>query len=46
MRVIGVLMCFVQEIDELVNDWTPEALVSEPSGFEEAELEKRPVVVG
>lgn len=36
----------VQEIDDLVNDWTPEPLVASQSSFEEAELEKRPVVVG
>jgi serine palmitoyltransferase len=35
-----------EEIDELVDDWTPEPLVAAPSQFEEAEAEKRPVIVG
>jgi serine palmitoyltransferase len=35
-----------QEIDELVEDWTPEPLVSPTSAFEDAEREKRPVIVG
>lgn len=36
----------VQEIDELVDDWTPEPLVATQTPFEEAEIEKRPVIVG
>jgi serine palmitoyltransferase len=35
-----------EEIDELVDDWTPEPLVSELSAFEVGENEKRPVIVG
>ncbi|KAK4982395.1 serine palmitoyltransferase component [Elasticomyces elasticus] len=34
------------EIDELVEDWTPEPLVAIQTTFEEAENEKRPVIVG
>lgn len=35
-----------QEIDELVDDWTPEPLVAPQTALEEAENEKRPVIVG
>jgi serine palmitoyltransferase len=35
-----------EEIDELVDDWTPEPLVAELSPFEVGENEKRPVIVG
>ncbi|MCJ1481084.1 serine palmitoyltransferase component [Schaereria dolodes] len=35
-----------EEIDELVDDWTPEPIVALPTAFEEAENEKRPVIVG
>ena len=35
-----------KEIDELVDDWTPEPLVASQTAFEEAENEKRPVIVG
>ncbi|KAI9778488.1 MAG: serine palmitoyltransferase component [Candelina submexicana] len=35
-----------EEIDELVEDWTPEPLVAPQTAFEEAENEKRPVIVG
>ncbi|KAK3305710.1 pyridoxal phosphate-dependent transferase [Chaetomium strumarium] len=35
-----------EEIDELVDDWTPEPLVAAPTAQEEAELEKVPVIVG
>ncbi|KAK4697119.1 serine palmitoyltransferase, partial [Lecanoromycetidae sp. Uapishka_2] len=34
------------EIDELVDEWTPEPLVASQTAFEEAENEKRPVIVG
>ena len=34
------------EIDELVEDWTPEPLAVEESEFEKLENEKRPVIVG
>ncbi|KAL9107124.1 MAG: hypothetical protein Q9227_007904 [Pyrenula ochraceoflavens] len=36
----------VKEIDELVEDWTPEPLVVEATAFEEADIEKRPVIIG
>lgn len=35
-----------KEIDELVDDWTPEPLVAPQTPLEEAENEKRPVIVG
>ena len=35
-----------QEIDDLVEDWTPEPLVPKSTSFEEADIEKRPVIVG
>ncbi|KAF3004912.1 serine palmitoyltransferase component [Curvularia kusanoi] len=34
------------EIDELVEEWTPEPLVAAPTPFEELDNEKRPVIVG
>jgi serine palmitoyltransferase len=34
------------EVDELVEDWTPEPLVSAETPFEALENEKRPVIVG
>lgn len=43
--VLGLLMPG-QEIDELVDDWTPEPLVAPPTSFEEMETEKRAVIVG
>lgn len=39
-------MRVLQEIDELVEDWTPEPLAAPVTAFEEAENEKRPVIVG
>ena len=35
-----------EEIDELVDEWQPEPLVAPPTIFEEAENEKRPVIIG
>lgn len=35
-----------QEIDEIVDEWVPEPLVAPQTSFEEAENEKRPVIVG
>ncbi|ORY15843.1 pyridoxal phosphate-dependent transferase [Clohesyomyces aquaticus] len=35
-----------EEIDELVEDWTPEPLVAAPTKLDELENEKRPVIVG
>ena len=37
---------WLQEIDELIDDWAPEPLVAEPTPLEEAESEKLPVIVG
>lgn len=34
------------EIDELIDEWTPESLVAEQTPFEVAESERLPVVVG
>jgi len=34
------------EVDELVDDWTPEPLASEETDLERLENEKRPVIVG
>ncbi|KAJ4292914.1 serine palmitoyltransferase component [Collariella sp. IMI 366227] len=34
------------EIDELVDEWTPEPLVPPPTAQDQAELEKLPVIVG
>jgi serine palmitoyltransferase len=36
----------IQEIDDLVEDWTPEPLVAKPTAFEEADIVKRAVIVG
>jgi hypothetical protein len=35
-----------QEIDDLVDEWTPEPLVAPQTPFEEAEMERLPVIVG
>ncbi|PBP19191.1 putative 1,3-beta-glucan synthase component FKS1 [Diplocarpon rosae] len=35
-----------EEIDDLVDEWTPEPLVAPRTAFEEAESEKLPVIVG
>ncbi|KAI9684063.1 MAG: serine palmitoyltransferase component [Bathelium mastoideum] len=35
-----------EEIDDLVDEWTPEPLVAEQTSFEEAENEKRPIISG
>ena len=35
-----------EEIDDLVDEWTPEPLVGRTGAFEEGELERRVVVVG
>lgn len=35
-----------QEIDELVEEWTPEPLVGPLTTQQEAELEKLPLIVG
>ncbi|KAF2175058.1 PLP-dependent transferase [Zopfia rhizophila CBS 207.26] len=35
-----------EEIDELVDDWTPEPLVAAPAQLQDSENEKRPIIVG
>lgn len=40
------MLTIVKEVDELVDEWTPEPLVASQTSFEEAENEKRPVIVG
>lgn len=35
-----------EEIDDLVDEWTPDPLVGKITPLEEAELERRPVIVG
>lgn len=39
-------LTLAQEIDDLVEEWTPDPLVPPTTAFEDAELEKRPVIVG
>lgn len=43
---IGQSLTPSKEVDELVDEWTPEPLVAPQTPFEEAENEKRPVIVG
>lgn len=43
---IGQLLTSLKEVDELIDEWTPEPLVAPLTLFEEAENEKRPVIVG
>lgn len=43
---IGQLLTLLKEVDELVDEWTPEPLVAPQTSFEESENEKRPVIVG
>ena len=35
-----------EEIEDLVEDWTPEPLASEETDFEKIENEKRPIIIG
>ena len=42
----GGLIEDLQEVDELVDEWTPEPLIAPQTSFEEAENEKTPVIVG
>lgn len=42
----GTLTDCVQEIEELIEDWTPEPLVAEPTPIEQFENEKLPVIIG
>ena len=43
---LGQLLTPLKEVDELVDEWTPEPLVAPQTSFEETENEKRPVIVG
>ncbi|KAJ5292501.1 uncharacterized protein N7443_008454 [Penicillium atrosanguineum] len=42
----GVVSLSEDEIDDLVDEWTPEPLVGRPNTLEEMEVEKRTVIVG
>ena len=44
--IILVSLSFSQEIDELVEDWTPEPLVADVSEADERDNNSRPVIVG
>ena len=41
----GVVKLSEDEVDDLVDEWTPEPLVGEPTALEALEVEKRPVIV-
>jgi len=42
----GIVKLSEEEIDDLVDEWTPEPLVGPPTALEENEVEKRAVIVG
>jgi serine palmitoyltransferase len=42
----GIVKLSEDEIDDLVDEWTPEPLVGPPTALEETEVEKRAVIVG
>lgn len=42
----GVVQLSDDEVDDLVDEWTPEPLVGNPTPLEEMEVEKRTVIVG
>jgi serine palmitoyltransferase len=42
----GIVKLSEEEIDDLVDEWTPEPLVGAPTSLEELEVEKRTVIVG
>ncbi|KAF7588305.1 serine palmitoyltransferase component [Aspergillus hancockii] len=42
----GVVQLSEDEIDDLVDEWTPEPLVGKPTALEEMEVDKRTVIVG
>jgi hypothetical protein len=42
----GVVPLTEDEIDDLVDEWTPEPLVGSPTTLEEMEVDKRTVIVG
>lgn len=42
----GIVKLSEEEIDDLVEDWTPEPLVGPPNALEAIEIEKRTILVG
>jgi serine palmitoyltransferase len=42
----GIVKLSEEEIDDLVEEWTPEPLVAPSTALEENEVERRPVVIG
>jgi serine palmitoyltransferase len=42
----GIVKLTEEEIDDLVEEWTPEPLVAPSTALEENEVDKRPVIVG
>lgn len=42
----GVVQLSDDEVDDLVDEWTPEPLVGKPSSLEQMEVERRAVIVG
>lgn len=42
----GVVQLSEDEVDDLVDEWTPEPLVGNPTPLEEMEVEKRALIVG
>jgi serine palmitoyltransferase len=42
----GVVKLSEEEIDDLVEEWTPEPLVGAPTALEELDVDKRAVIVG
>ncbi|EYE91156.1 serine C-palmitoyltransferase subunit lcbA [Aspergillus ruber CBS 135680] len=42
----GVVQLSDDEVDDLIDEWTPEPLVGSPTPLEEMEVEKRTVIVG
>lgn len=42
----NVVQLSEDEVDDLVDEWTPEPLVGKPTPLEEMEVEKRAVIVG
>lgn len=46
LRARCARLTYTQEIDDLVDEWTPEPLTAPQTAFEEADNEKLPVIVG
>ncbi|KAH8701854.1 serine palmitoyl CoA transferase subunit LcbA [Talaromyces proteolyticus] len=42
----GIVKLSEEEIDDLVDEWTPEPLVASPTALEQTDVEKRTVIVG